>query len=91
MLFNKIYQKFFAFTIVVRDYINTVKTTLDFNFDLYQAIKQHGYTITLKHKSQEKLQIICKLVISEKVAMSYDKLYLIYLKTVKFLSRLFHL
>ena len=25
------------------DYINTMKT-LDFNFDLYQAVKQHGHT-----------------------------------------------
>ena len=29
---------------VVGDYINTKKTTFDFNFDLNQAIKQHGYT-----------------------------------------------
>ena len=52
MLFNKIYQKFFAFTIVVRDYINTMMPTFDLNFYLYQAIKQHGYTtIELKLKS----------------------------------------
>ena len=25
-------------------YINTIKTTFDLNFDLYQAFKQHGYT-----------------------------------------------
>ena len=30
---------------VVGDYINTMKTTFDFNFDSYQAIKQHEYTI----------------------------------------------
>ena len=30
-------------TTVVGDYINTMKTTFDFNFDLYQAVKQHGY------------------------------------------------
>ena len=29
---------------VVGDYINTMKTTFNFNFELYQAVKQHGYT-----------------------------------------------
>ena len=29
---------------VVGDYINTMKTTFDLNYDLYQAFKQHGYT-----------------------------------------------
>ena len=29
---------------VVGDVINTVKTTFDFNFDLYQAVKPHGYS-----------------------------------------------
>ena len=28
---------------VVGDYINTMKTTLDFSFYSYQAVKQHGY------------------------------------------------
>ena len=28
---------------VVGDYINRMKTTFDFNFDLHQAVKQHGY------------------------------------------------
>ncbi len=27
---------------VVGDYINIMKTTFDFNFDLYKAFKQHG-------------------------------------------------
>ena len=31
---------------VVSNYINAKKTTLDFNFDLYQAFKQHGYNYT---------------------------------------------
>jgi len=31
---------------VVGDYINIMKTTFDFNFDSYQAFKQHGYTKT---------------------------------------------
>ena len=31
---------------VISDYINTIKTTFDFNFDLYLAVKQHGYTLT---------------------------------------------
>ena len=30
---------------VVVAYINTTKTTFDFNFDLYKALKQHGYHI----------------------------------------------
>ena len=29
---------------VVGDYINTMKTTVEFNFDLNQAVKQHEYT-----------------------------------------------
>ena len=32
--------------------INMVKITFDFNFDLYQAFKQHGYT---KHENNEKV------------------------------------
>ena len=28
----------------VGDYINTMKTTFDLNFDLYQAVKQPDYT-----------------------------------------------
>ena len=35
---------------MVRDYINIMKTTLDFNFNLYKAFKQHGYTKTWKQK-----------------------------------------
>ena len=29
---------------LVADYINTMKTTFDFHFDLHQAFKQYGYT-----------------------------------------------
>ena len=29
---------------MVGEYINTMKTTFDFNLDLYQAVKQDGYT-----------------------------------------------
>ena len=32
------------FYTVVGDYIESMKTTLDFNFDLYQAFKQHDNT-----------------------------------------------
>jgi len=61
---------------VVGDYINTMKTTFDFIFDLHQAVKQHGYTVhsTHKHRSQEKLNlksfslITLKLVIGKKLA-----------------------
>jgi len=35
---------------VVGDYINIMKITFDFNFDLYQAFKQHGYTKTWKQR-----------------------------------------
>ena len=28
---------------VVVTYINTMKTNFDFNFDLYQTVKQHRY------------------------------------------------
>ena len=37
-------------TTVVGDYINIMKTTFDFNFDLYQAFKQHGCTKTWKQR-----------------------------------------
>ena len=30
------------FPTVVGDYINTMKTTVDFNFDFNQSAKQHG-------------------------------------------------
>jgi len=36
-------------TLVVGNYINTLKTAFDFNFDLFQAVKQH--------RSQENLSI----------------------------------
>ena len=29
---------------------NTIKTTFYFNFDFYQAFKQHGYTLTWKQR-----------------------------------------
>jgi len=37
---------------VVVDYINTMKTTFDFKFDLYQTFKQHECT---KNGNKEKL------------------------------------
>ena len=33
-------------TTVVGDYINTMKTTFEFNFDLNYAVNQHGYAKT---------------------------------------------
>ena len=33
---------------VVGNYINIMKPTFGFNFDLYQAFKQHGYIQTWK-------------------------------------------
>ena len=42
---------FNEYTTVVGDYINKMKTTFDFNFDLYKAFKQHAwYTKTWKQK-----------------------------------------
>ena len=54
-------------------YIDSKKTTFGFNFDLYQAVKQHGYTLHNTHKqtSQENLLIkiffliTCKLLIQK--------------------------
>ena len=49
--------KFFCFRLhfmVVGYYINKMKTTFDFNLDLYQAFKQHE---TQKHTNKEKLSI----------------------------------
>ena len=40
----------FLGTTKVGDYINTMKTTLDFNFYLYQAFEQHRYTKTQKQR-----------------------------------------
>ena len=36
-------RRFFRYT-VVGDYITKMKTTFDFNFYSYQAVKQHGCT-----------------------------------------------
>ena len=41
---SRIFNKHFS--TVVGDYINIMKPTFDFNFGLYQAIKQHKYTKT---------------------------------------------
>ena len=35
---------------VVGDYINIMKTTFGFNFNLHQAFKQHKYTKTWKRR-----------------------------------------
>ena len=35
---------YFTSSTVVGDYSNTMKTAFEFNFDLYQAVKQHEYT-----------------------------------------------
>ena len=62
---------------VVGDYINIVKTTFDFNFDLYQAFKQHGYTKTRNKREEAYLQsvslITCKLVIRKKLVKNLNK------------------
>ena len=34
----------------VGDYIDTMKTTFDLNFDLNQAVKQYGYTKNIEVK-----------------------------------------
>ena len=57
---------------MVGDFINIIKTTFDFNFDLYSAFKQHGYTKTWKQREAVNLKsstlIACKLVNCPKVA-----------------------
>ena len=54
----------------VGDYINTMKTTFDLNFDLYQAVKQHGRINikVLKRSCQLKSVSLntCKFVIRKK-------------------------
>ena len=52
---------------MVGDYINTMKMTFDFNFDLNQAVKQHGH-INIEVKKSYELKkkfslITCKLII----------------------------
>ena len=55
---------------MVGNNINIMKTTFDFNFDLYQAFKQHGYTKTRKQREAANLKsfslITCKLIIRKK-------------------------
>jgi len=46
---GEIKHKILSNTVVIA-YINTTKTTFDFNFDLYQALKQHGYHINMTTK-----------------------------------------
>ena len=41
---------------MVGDNINIMKTTFDFNFSLYQAFIQHGYT--KKHGNKENLKAL---------------------------------
>ena len=41
---------------VVGDFINIIKTTFDFNFDLYSAFKQLGYTKTWKQREAVNLK-----------------------------------
>ena len=49
---NSFKIKIYNFHTVVCDYINTMKTTFDFNFDLNQAVKQHEYTKTSKPREE---------------------------------------
>ena len=46
----------FKFNTVEGDYINIIKTTSDVNFDLFQALKQHGKH-TQKYGNKEKMSI----------------------------------
>ena len=56
---------------MVGDNINPKKTTFEFNFDSYQAFKQHGYTKVWKQREAVNLQsfplITCKHVIRKKL------------------------
>ena len=47
VLLNSCVPQFLHKNTVVGDYINTMKTTFDFNFDLYPGFKQPGYTIQI--------------------------------------------
>ena len=38
------------FRTVVGDYINTITTIFNLNYNSYQAVKQHGYTLTYKSR-----------------------------------------
>ena len=65
-----------TFSTIVGDYIKIMKTTFDFNFDLYPALNSID---TQKHGSKEKLSIkkifsltACKLVIQEKLVNNYN-------------------
>ena len=58
------------FHTVVGDYINIMKTTFDFNFNSYQAFKQHGYSKTRKQREYVNKSFslfTCKLGIRKKV------------------------
>ena len=56
---------------VVGDNINIMKTTFEFNFDSYQAFKQHVNTKVWKQRKAVNLRsftlITCKLVIRKKL------------------------
>ena len=45
------------------DYTNTMKTTLDFNFEFYQAFKEHGMDND-KHENNENLSLTAFLCFS---------------------------
>ena len=40
----------FRYIIRLSDYINIIKTTFSFDFNLYQVFKEHGYTKTWKQR-----------------------------------------
>ena len=50
---STLYKYFYSivFPTVLGVYINTMKTNFDFNFDFYQAFKQHGYTYKHENKT----------------------------------------
>ena len=55
---------------VVGDFINIMKMTFDFNFDLYKAFKEHRYTKTSKQREaviKSFSLITCKLMIRKKL------------------------
>ena len=56
---------------MVGDIINVMKTTFDFKFDLYNALKQHGYTKTSKQREPDNTKsfslVACKLIVRKKL------------------------
>ena len=54
------------YTTVVSVYIYTMKTSFDFNFDLYQAVNQHRYSKTWKQREAVNQKAFLSLLVFRK-------------------------